>query len=243
MTLPMGDQFGEAMLGLDAACEVARSKGWLCQTPVAFQSAVLDRCLLEKFKPGTPVYAVGDEPGGMFGIVTGALGVSVASAKQGVYTAHFAMPGSWFGETAAFTRQPRRVGLSATRDSQLLHLPLRSIDEIVKYDPAAWRFFGLLTINHLDLAMGGSEDLMIRDHAKRFVAILLRAGNCRRTHSKDNPPIEIDLNHEDLANMANVARTTAGSILRKLEADGHIELSYRRISILAPDALREMLRD
>jgi CRP-like cAMP-binding protein len=124
-----------------------------------------------------------------------------------------------------------------------LHLPLRSIDEIVKYDPAAWRFFGLLTINHLDLAMGGSEDLMIRDHAKRFVAILLRAGNCRRTHSKDNPPIEIDLNHEDLANMANVARTTAGSILRKLEADGHIELSYRRISILAPDALKEMLRE
>ena len=231
------------MLNLDAACEVVRSKGWLRQTPVAFQCAVLDRCLLEKFKPGTPIYAVGDEPGGIFGIVAGALGVSVASAKQGVYTAHFALPGSWFGQAAAFTRQPRRVGLTATRDSQLLHLPLRSIDEIVKCDPAAWRFFGLLTINHLDLAMGGSEDLMIRDHTKRFVAILLRAGNCRRIHSKGNHPIEIDLNHEDLANMANVARTTAGAILRKLEADGHLDLSYRRISILAPDALRKMLRD
>jgi len=204
---------------------------------------VLDRCLLEKFNAGTPIYAVGDEPGGIFGIVAGALGVSVASAKQGVYTAHFALPGSWFGQTAAFTRQPRRVGLIATRSSQLLHLPLRSIDEIVKHDPAAWRFFGLLTISHLDLAMGGSEDLMIRDHAKRFVAILLRAGNCRLTRSKDNLPVEIDLNHEDLANMANVARTTAGTILRKLEADGHLDLSYRRISILAPDALRKMLRD
>jgi CRP-like cAMP-binding protein len=232
------------MLNLDAACEVARSKGWLRQTPVAFQSAVLDRCLLEKFKPGIPIYAVGDEPGGMYGIVAGGLGVSVATAKQGVYTAHFAMPGSWFGETAAFTRQPRRVGLTATRDSQLLHLPLRSIDEIVKRDPAAWRFFGLLTINHLDLARGGSDDLMIRDHAKRFVAILLRAGNCRRhINSPDNRPVEIDLNHEDLANMANVARTTAGAVLRKLEADGHLALSYRRISILAPDALRDMLRD
>ena len=176
------------MLNLDAACEVVRRKGWLRQTPAAFQCAVLDRCLLEKFKPGIPVYTVGDEPGGMYGIVAGALGVSVATAKQGVYTAHFALPGSWFGETAAFTRQPRRVGLTATRDSQLLHLPLRSIDEIVKLDPAAWRFFGLLTINHLDLAMGGSDDLMIRDHAKRFVAVLLRAGNCRRVNSRDNDP-------------------------------------------------------
>ena len=231
------------MLNLDAACEVVRSKGWLRQTPVAFQCAVLDRCLLEKFRPGIPIYAVGDEPGGMYGIVAGALGVSVATAKQGVYTAHFALPGSWFGETAAFTRKPRRVGLTATRDSQLLHLPLRAIDEIVKRDPGAWRFFGLLTINHLDLAMGGSDDLMIRDHAKRFVAVLLRAGNCRRINTRDNQPIQIDLNHEDLANMANVARTTAGAILRKLEADGHLDLSYRRISILAPDALRQMLRD
>ena len=230
-------------MNLDAACEIVRGQGWLRQTPAAFQCAVLDRCLLEKFRPGIPIYAVGDEPGGMYGIVAGALGVSVASAKQGVYTAHFALPGSWFGETAAFTRQPRRVGLIATRDSQLLHLPLRAIDAIVRHDPAAWRLFGLLTINHLDLAMGGSEDLMIRDHVKRFVAILLRAGNCRRTRSQDNYPIDIDLNHDDLANMANVARTTAGAILRKLEADGHLSLSYRRISILAPGVLREMLHD
>jgi CRP/FNR family cyclic AMP-dependent transcriptional regulator len=230
-------------LDKDEAHQIVLSRGWLHHTPASFQREVLERCRLEQFLAGTPVYSVGDEPGGMFGIVTGGLGVSVATAKQGVYTAHFALPGSWFGEAAAFTRQPRKVGLTATRDSQLLHLPLVSIDEILKRDPAAWRFFGLLTINHLDLAMGGSEDLMIRDHVKRFVAVLLRAGNCRHVSSRNNHPVEIDLNHEDLANMANVARTTAGAILRKLEADGHLALSYRRIRILAPDALRMMLRD
>jgi CRP/FNR family cyclic AMP-dependent transcriptional regulator len=51
------------------------------------------------------------------------------------------------------------------------------------------------------------------------------------------------MNHEDLAYMANVARTTAGAILRKLEADGHLALSYRRVRILAPDAMRAMLCD
>jgi CRP/FNR family transcriptional regulator, cyclic AMP receptor protein len=51
------------------------------------------------------------------------------------------------------------------------------------------------------------------------------------------------MNHEDLAYMANVARTTAGTILRKLEADGHVGLSYRRIRIFAPDALRAMVQD
>jgi len=109
--------------------------------------------------------------------------------------------------------------------------------------PAAWRFFGLVTIDHLDLAMGGSDDLMIRDHVKRFVAVLLRLANCRYVDPPDGLPIEVNVSHEDLAHMANVARTTAGAILRELEAERHLALSYRRISILAPEALRKMLRE
>ena len=227
----------------DAACEIARSKGWLSHTPASFQRAVLDRCRLEQFKAGTPIYSIGDKPRGMFSIVAGCLGVSVARGEQGYYTAQFAMPGSWFGEVSAFTRQPQRVGLTAVRDTELLHLPLSAIDEIVRRNPSAWRFFGLVTIGHLDLAMGGSDDLMIRDHHKRFVAVLLRLGNCRLISPRDGQPVEIDISHEDLAHVANVARTTAGAILRKLEAEGHLALSYRRISILAPDALRATLRD
>ena len=223
--------------------ENALNEGWLSHTPLSFQRAVLDRCLHEQFKAGTQVYSIGDEPGGMFGIVSGGLGVSIAPGEHGPYIAHFAMPGTWFGEASAITRQPRRVGLIATRDSELLHLPLRAIDEIVRRDPSAWRFFALVTIGFLDLAVGGIDDLMIRDHIKRFVAILLRMGDCRYFNTRGEGPIEVDVNHEDLAHMANVARTTAGTILRKLEADGHVALSYRRIIILAPDTLRKMLRD
>lgn len=217
--------------------------GWLGRTPAEFRRAVLDRCLPKRFEAGKSIYSVGDEPGGIYGIVSGSLAISVAPRETGPYTAHFGTPGSWFGEAAAFTRQPRRVGLTATRDSLLLHLPLRAIDEIVGRDPLAWRLFGLLAIKHLDHAVGSSDDLMIRDHTKRFVAVLLRIGNCRMVTLRNRRPIEIDINHEDLANIANVARTTAGAILRKLETDGLLALSYRRITILAPDALRTMLHD
>ncbi|WP_456777087.1 Crp/Fnr family transcriptional regulator [Bradyrhizobium sp. USDA 4369] len=196
-----------------------------------------------RFGANKPVYAVGDEPGGLFGLVEGGLGISIAPRELGPYTAHFAMPGTWFGEGAVFTRQPRRVGLTTTRPTTMLHLPLHSVDEIIGCDPAAWRSLGLLTLEHLDLAMGGSDDLMIRNHVKRFVAVLLRLGDCRIANLENGQAIEVDLNHEDIAYMANVARTTAGAILRKLESNGHVTLSYRRICILAPDRLRKMLRD
>jgi CRP/FNR family transcriptional regulator, cyclic AMP receptor protein len=234
---------GPTMLKTRAAHQIVLGTGWLCRTPPSFQQAVLDRCRLEQFAAGAPVFSLGDEPGGMFGIVAGCLGVSVAPGDAGPYLAHFALPGTWFGEAAAFTRQPRRVGLTASRDSELLHLPLHAIDEIVGRDPAAWRYFGLVTIDHLDVALGGSDDLMIRDHFKRCVAVLLRLANCRYGNPPDADPIEVDISHEDLARVANIARTTAGAILRELEAEGHLALSYRRISILAPDALLQRLRD
>jgi CRP/FNR family cyclic AMP-dependent transcriptional regulator len=179
----------------------------------------------------------------MYGVVSGALGVSVAPGEHGPYTAHLATSGAWFGEAAAFTRQPRRVGLTATRDTELLHLPLHAIDDIVRLDPGAWRYFGLLTISQLDAAVGGSDDLMTRNHVQRFVAVLLRLANCRHGDPQNGLPLEIDISHADLAHMANVARTTAGAILRKLEAKGLLSLSYRCIRILTPDALRKMLRD
>ena len=65
--------------------------------------------------------------------------------------------------------------------------------------------------------MGASDDLMIRDHVKRFIAILLRLGGCRSTTQPVSVPIEVDVNQQDLAGMCNVARTTAGAILRKLK--------------------------
>ncbi len=71
--------------------------------------------------------------------------------------------------------------------------------------------------------------------------MLLRLGGCRYRTPPDSSPIEIDVSQEDFAAMTNVARTTAGTVLRTLEAAGHIKVSYRRVQILAPDALRAML--
>jgi CRP/FNR family cyclic AMP-dependent transcriptional regulator len=111
----------------------------------------------------------------------------------------------------------------------------------VQADPTAWRCIALLTTLHLDTAVGAADDLMIRDNTLRLVAILLRLGGCRVGDVADDP-IEIHANQEELAAMANMARMTAGAILRRLAQEGRIDLSYRHLRILDPGALRAMLR-
>lgn len=237
LILSVHGQLDKEML---TAHETVLRHGWLSRMPESFQRDVLDRCRLQRFKAGEFVYVIGDPPGGMFGLVAGGLSISVAPRQRGPYFAHSARPGSWFGEAAALTGQPRRVGLMATRATRLLHLPLHAIHEIVGKDPAAWRLFALVTIEHLDAAIGAYDDLMIRDHAKRCIAVLLRLGG-RRAPSPESSPVEIDFTQEDIATIANVARTTVVAVLRDLEALGYVTKSYRRIRIVAPDALIAMI--
>jgi hypothetical protein len=58
-----------------------------------------------------------------------------------------------------------------------------------------------MTLTHLDLAIGASDALMIRDHVKRFVAIRLRLGGVATP--RGSLPIEVDVNQEDLAVTGN----------------------------------------
>ena len=229
------------MSDVESASRIVLKRGWLSRTPTSFQRAVLDRCQLRTFKKGESLYRSGDRPGGMFGLIDGGLSIELAPSERGPNIGGFATPGSWYGEVSAITGEPRRVGLVATRKSQVLHLPLNAIREIVAQDPAAWRLIALATVLQLDAVITAYDDLMRRDHDKRLVAILLHLCGCRRSTPSGFVPIDIDVGQNDLAGMSNVARTTAGAVLHNLEQAGHIELSYRCIKVCSPDALRAML--
>ncbi len=229
------------MATIETARELASREGWLSLMPAAFRQAVLERCVLQRFAAGAGIYAVGDAPGGIYGLVSGSVRVTIAPGDEGPFFAHLMQPGIWIGEGPALSGLPRLVGLSAGRDSEVLHLPLAAIHGIVEANPAAWRCIGALSLLNTQMAIGVVNDLMIRDDAKRFIATLLRLGSCRLALPVRQPPIAVDASQEELATMANLARTTVSAILKRLAASGLVALDYRRTIILQPDRLRAML--
>src|SRR6478752_2956964 len=192
-------------MDISEARSVATEHGWLSLTPPAFRAAVLEKSVLQQFSAGEVIYSIGDPPGGLYCLVSGDLGISIAPGERGPYLAHFARPGTWLGEGTVVTGQPRQISLSATRQCDVLHLPFHAFQEIVGEDPTCWRFVALLTSIHLSTAIGAADDLMIRDHVHRFIAILLRLGGCRLSTPPDPAPIEFHVSQEDIAVMANVA--------------------------------------
>jgi CRP/FNR family cyclic AMP-dependent transcriptional regulator len=229
------------MSHIEEARSVLRRSGWLTHTPPGFREDVLARAMLRAFAPGAPLYHQGDPPGGIHGLVSGGLAVLIAPGERGPHFAHFARPGFWAGEAAAFTGQPRRIGLMATRQTRTLYLPLDAIHALAAADPLTWRWLALITIGHVDLAIGSADDLMLRDPQARCVAVLLRLAGCRGTPSGPEAAADIDVTQEELATLANLSRNAVGTILRCLAAQGQVRLDYRRITIVKPAELRQRL--
>lgn len=217
------------------------ARGWLSRTPEAFRESVLRSCILQQLDAGKMIYMVGDPPGGMYCLVKGSLRMTISPGKDGPFFAHIVRPGFWLGEGSALSGQPRQVGLVTASRSSLLYLSLPAIDAIVARLPGAWRLFGRVAVTNLQTAFGVIEDLMIRDDAKRLVAALLRLGGCRAPSPEDSQPVSVEVAQDELAGMANLARTTVGLILHRLKEAGLVDIAYRRVILLQPPKLRTML--
>jgi CRP/FNR family cyclic AMP-dependent transcriptional regulator len=232
-------QLGTALVDKNAALELASREGWLGQMLPSFRSAVLLRAHLREFKTDDTIHLAGDEPGGMYGLLAGSIRVVLAGQEHGPYFVHLFRPVTWFGEGPAIVGQPRPVSLSAARSVTVLYLTQRAIGEIAQLDPAFWRCFVAPLMGHLDTALGATADLMIREPDKRLIAVLLRLGGCR-TGAKSGP-VEVDASQEDIATMANVSRSKAGSLMRKWQSMGLLALGYGRVTIHSPGGLQGLL--
>ena len=227
--------------------ESQQARAFLAATPQmagmseALRAAVLERCVLQRYAGGESIFNLGDPPGGIYGLVEGAVAVILGQAEREPFFAHFGQPGFWFGEGSALNDQRRHVSIVATRATAVLHLPLPSIRVLAAADPAVWRWIGCLALYHLNVTMGAIVDLMIRDPGERVIAVLLRLAD-RRAPGGADLAVAIDASQQDLAAMANLSRNTLGAVLRRLQAEGLVQIGYGHITLPSPDAPRARLR-
>lgn len=227
-------------MGFSEKAKLALAADMLLQKlPEPTRQAFLDRAVSQRVRQGETVYRLGDPAGGIYFICDGGMRVEIATGAQNTFIAHYLPQGIWFGEPSALTGQPRMVGVIAAQDSEMLHVSLPHLNQLTALYPEILRHLAGITQMYLRTAIGAIADLMIRDTDVRFVATLLRLAGIRDV---ENPAgrFEVFFSQEEIAAMANVARTTANSILRKLEKDGLIEITYRRIVIVNGTALRAL---
>lgn len=231
-----------AIAGEADAKDLLARVGWLSTAPEPFRLNLLGRCRFLKIAEGEHVYGLDDPPGGIYGIASGSIALTAAPQERGPYFAHLMGTGNWFGLAAAMHKHTRIVGTKATRPSALLLLPMAEFDALVTENPGAWRFFTAMALLNARIAMNAADDLLIRDTSRRCIASLLRLAGLRNDAELTPAFEEVDVTQEELANLSNLSRNATGLLLRDMQRRGYIELAYKSIRILNPDALRAFVK-
>jgi CRP/FNR family transcriptional regulator, cyclic AMP receptor protein len=224
------------MLSMSDAMRVLETRGWLTQTTPAFRDMVIASCALRCVERNTDIYHAGDEPGGLWGLADGALLIDFPGPDSGPHSApiliHYATPGFWIGEGSVLTGGPRLIGIRAAQDCTLLRLPRNAFLEITNRDPQAWRWLGLLVLEHTVSLMKTTTDLRIPMSRRRVAAILSRMGTPLAGEDRAlGAAVEIFVNQGQLADFAGLSRAAVAEALRELAALGIVEPGYRRLIV------------
>lgn len=204
--------------------------GWLSSQPRAFQQEVLRRSILMYFPAGDMVYRVGDELGGVFGLVEGTLTVNTAPGGHLAQLVHIGAPGAWTGEGCFLTRQPRRIELRILVETWMLHLPLDQMDQMAAVDPTVIRNFSEILMASTEVLIRIIHDLQIPNAARRIASVLQRA-----TWIGERP---IPLTQSEIGLMANASRKQVNFTLARFARAGWVKADYRSITIVDVDAVR-----
>lgn len=209
---------------------------WFNALPASLQEALLGAAQVRRLEAGQCLFSRGDQPCGLYAVVEGAIriGAVSASGKEALLT--LVEPPYWFGEISLFDGQPRTHDAFAEGSATLLQVPQAALLSLLEREPRHWRDFALLMSQKLRLAFIALEEISLLPAAPRLARRLLMIAE---NYGEGGPRRVIHLAQEQLALMLAISRQTTNQILKELQAQGILRLTYGEIEILDLDRLRQ----
>ncbi|MCO5066159.1 MAG: Crp/Fnr family transcriptional regulator [Rhizobiaceae bacterium] len=218
-------------LSREQAERVMREGAWLAHMTPSFRDEFLRRAHLLRYAPDQIIYRYGDIGGGMYGLVSGCITVNTAPPDSSPRPVHIGTPGGWTGEGPFLTGQPRRAELRALGCAWMMYVPLDALKQMAAHDPEVTRAIGINTVYTVDVLIRIVHDLQKRDVGRRIASVLQRAGQYG--------DVPILLSQAELGVMANASRQQVNSAMQRFASLGWIRYTYRSVTVLNPQALRQ----
>lgn len=211
---------------------------WFSHLPSLLQDSLLSLARVRRLSPGQRLFKRGDPPCGLYAVLEGAMRVGAVSEQGKEALLSLIEPPHWFGEISLFDGQPRTHDAYGVGHCILLHVPQAALLGMLEEQPHYWRQLALLMSHKLRLTFINLEQLTLLPAPARVAHRLLMIADgygeiepARRT---------LQLPQEQLALLLSLSRQTTNQILKDLESQGILNLSYGEIEILDAGRLRAM---
>ena len=222
----------------DQCTAMLGARGWLAGQPDRFREKIL-RMIMPLHAPrGMPVFSVDGPAGGIYGIVSGGIGIEGSGPYNVPRLGHILRAGSWFGHGPAMSGRDHRVqNMRAMDDSELVYVPLAPLRALMETDAQAARCVGTIADGGNILGTRIISDLLIPSSPHRIAAVLLRVTGAEEGVEPDHPEGFV-ISQSDLGEMANVSRSKVNRVLGNFARAGWIAKHYNRLRIRDTAALQ-----
>lgn len=212
---------------LDEALDILSRGGWFAGRSESARAAIAGVARLRDYDLGQALFLVGDIPNGIFGLVRGALDITLPRADGMDLTIHRADPGFWVGDLALLANEKRLVSVVAAGPARVVHLQQRDLGLLLQQDASYYADFYALSHENMTTVLRLLGNLAITtSEARVAMRLLLQA----ETQSGSQP--DIRLSQGKLAELVALSLPTLQRVLRRLEGEGLIKLGYGRIRII-----------
>jgi CRP-like cAMP-binding protein len=218
---------------------------WFGALPLADRKAVLAACEMQRLRPGEMLFRQGDRVppgrGAFYGLVSGRIKASSLreDGKEAILVVLEA--GNWFGEISLIDQQPRTHDATALGEAEVLALPRRAFDALMKRPAFALAVCRMLAARVRSL-YGMVEDATLRSTRARVARRLLLLARGDATQAPDARPV-VPVSQESLAMMLGITRQTLSKELKALVGEGAVVLGYGRIEIASVAKLERLGTD
>jgi CRP-like cAMP-binding protein len=231
--------------------EVLTSRGWLAEIDPALATAVVRAGRTLSLRKGEHLYSPEDNPGGMFGVVSGGMLMATLGRDGLPLPGHIARRCHWFGYGSVLEKQRRSMIITANEPTVLLHVPLAELERLRAEFPSANRAYGKLATLGEALYLATVADLLIRDTDRRLAGVLLRVSGAEpppyfpgyRPSAEElarwSDPEGVPLTQALLAELANASPHTVARFVDRASKAGLIDWRYGRVRILDVLALAD----
>lgn len=219
------------------------TNAWFARLPTGVLDELAHHAQRRHLVDGELLYAQGDQPTGLFGVVSGRIRICNTSADGKELTATFFESGDWLGEISIFDGLPRLSDAVASGDTQVLVLPRQAIQDLLKRQPELYAPFVQILCRKLRMAMEGMSDLMLLPLSQRLAKRLLVLAQDYGRADAGGVLIDLHLPQDELGRMLGASRQSVSKALKALEKRGLLRLAYGKILISDPAKLREHLTE
>lgn len=193
-----------------------------------------------RFHQGDMIFLQGDPGQALYIIETGRVRIYMQDEGGQETSVIFYRDGDIFGELSAIDGLPRSASAVSAEETQVWLLSRDRLRVHLRASPQlAYNFMQALSVRvrYSTLQVG---NLALRDVPSRLARKLLELAQGHGRIDADGVRIDLPLTQSDLASLIGATRESINKTLSHFKREGIIRLDQNQITILDPDALREI---